>query len=254
MTTPLLEVDEVVVGYGGTRVLQRLSVDVSAGEALGVLGANGAGKTTLMRTIAGLLRPWEGRIRFEGEDITELPAEDRAGLGLALAPEGRGIFSELSIEENLLLGATPLRRRFGIAEARRRVAEGLERAYSMFPVLGQRRSHNAAGLSGGQQQMVAIGRALIAQPKLLLLDEPCLGLAPKLGNEVYDVLRALRDDGQSLVVVDESSRRALTLADRACVVKLGVKVLEERTEAIADEGQLLEAYFGIDAGHASGAR
>jgi branched-chain amino acid transport system ATP-binding protein len=244
--SPLLEVQDVVVGYGSTKVLKGLSLDVGAGEALAVLGANGAGKTTLMKTIAGLLRPWQGRVLLDGEDISKLPAEERPALGLALAPEGRGIFSELSIEENLLMGATSLRRRFGAADARRRTAEGLERVYAMFDVLGRRRRDNAAGLSGGQQQMVAIGRALVGQPKLLLLDEPCLGLAPKVGNEVYDVLRALRDEGQSLIVVDESSRRALKLADRACVVKLGEKALEGRTEEMDGEGALLEAYFGID--------
>jgi branched-chain amino acid transport system ATP-binding protein len=252
--TPLLQVEDVVVGYGSTKVLKGMSITVSAGEALAVLGANGAGKSTLMKTIAGLLRPWAGRIIFDGEDITKLPADERPAIGLALAPEGRGIFSELSIEENLLMGATSLRRRHGAAEARRRSAEGLDRVYGMFEVLGRRRRDNAAGLSGGQQQMVAIGRALIGQPKLLLLDEPCLGLAPKIGNEVYEVLRALRDAGQSLIVVDESSRRALKLADRACVVKLGEKMLDDRTDALDGEGRLLEAYFGIDTEESAGIR
>jgi branched-chain amino acid transport system ATP-binding protein len=251
---PLLQVEDVVVGYGSTKVLKGLSIAVSSGEALAVLGANGAGKSTLMKTIAGLLRPWEGRVVFDGADITSLPADERPALGLALAPEGRGIFSELSIEENLLMGATSLRRRYGAAEARRRAAEGLGRVYAMFEVLGRRRRDNAAGLSGGQQQMVAIGRALIGQPKLLLLDEPCLGLAPKVGNEVYDVLRTLRDEGQSLIVVDESSRRALKLADRACVVKLGEKMLDDRTDALDGEGRLLEAYFGIDTEESAGIR
>jgi branched-chain amino acid transport system ATP-binding protein len=244
--TPLLQVEDVVVGYAGTTVLRGISLDVERGEAVAVLGANGAGKTTLMKTIAGLLRPWEGRVLFDGEDITARSADERPALGLTLAPEGRGIFSELSIEENLLMGATALRARFGAAEARRRAAAGLDRVYGMFEVLGRRRGDRASALSGGQQQMVAIGRALISEPKLILLDEPCLGLAPKVGNDVYDILRTLREGGQSLIVVEESSRRALGFADRGCVVSLGQKVLEDRAETMRGDDRLLEAYFGIN--------
>jgi branched-chain amino acid transport system ATP-binding protein len=241
----LLEVDDVVAGYGITKVLKGVSLTVEAGESLAVLGANGAGKTTLMMTLAGLVRPWEGRIRLDGEDITAVPAEERPQLGIVLAPEGRRIFSGLSIEENLLMGATALHRRFGKAEARRRSAATLERVYAMFPVLGQRRHDRGTHLSGGQQQMLAIGRALAAEPRVLLMDEPCLGLAPKVGNEVYEALRTLRAEGQSLVVVEESSRRALDFADRACVMKLGEKVLEDAAGALKQDERLLEAYFGI---------
>ena len=217
---PLLEVSGVEAGYGSTRVLKGVSLNVGKGEALAVLGANGAGKTTLMRTIAGLVRPTAGAISFDGNEITAVPADERPGLGVALAPEGRGIFASLSIEENLLIGATALRRRHAAAEARRISSEGLEHVYEMFPVLGDRRHDRGSNLSGGQQQMLAIGRALIARPKLLLMDEPCLGLAPKVGNDVYDILRRLREGGQSLIVVEESSRRALEFVDRACVIKL----------------------------------
>ena len=223
----LLEARGIVVGYGNTRVLKGISIDLAEGQALAVLGANGAGKSTLMATLAGLLRPWEGRIVLDGQDITDVPAEERPALGVALAPEGRGIFATLSIEENLLMGATSLKRRFGAADAKRRTAETLDRVYTMFPVLGARRKDRGSNLSGGQQQMLAIGRALLAQPKVLLMDEPCLGLAPKVGNEVYAALQELRRDGQSLVVVEESSRRALQFADRACVIKVGEKVLED---------------------------
>jgi branched-chain amino acid transport system ATP-binding protein len=241
----LLEVDDVVAGYGITKVLKGVSLTVEAGESLAVLGANGAGKTTLMMTLAGLVRPWEGTIRLDGEDITAVPAEERPALGIVLAPEGRRIFSGLSIEENLLIGATALHRRFGAAEARRRTTTALERVYAMFPVLGKRRHDRGTHLSGGQQQMLAIGRALAAEPRVLLMDEPCLGLAPKVGNEVYEVLRTLRDEGQSLVVVEESSRRALDFADRACVMKLGAKVLEDAAGTLRQDERLLEAYFGI---------
>ena len=244
----LLEIDDLVVGYGSTRVLKGISLRVAEGEALAVLGANGAGKSTLMKTIAGLLEPWEGTIAFDGQRIDEVPADERPALGLALAPEGREIFSALTIEENLTIGATCLRRRHGKAEAKQRVKKGLDRVYGMFDVLGERRHDNAAGLSGGQQQMLAIGRALIAEPKLLLMDEPCLGLAPKVGREVYGFLEELRQEGQSLIVVEESSRRALDFVDRGCIIKLGEKVAEDRAEGLKDEEGLLEAYFGITNG------
>jgi branched-chain amino acid transport system ATP-binding protein len=162
-----------------------------------------------------------------------------------LAPEGRGLFASLSIEENLLAGASSLRRRFGARRARKEIAEGLEQAYSLFPVLEGRRRELASRLSGGQQQMVAIARALMARPRLLLLDEPCLGLAPKVGNEVYAALRTLKADGLSLVVVEESTRRALAFADHACVLKLGQKVLEGQASALTRDEELLQAYFGL---------
>jgi branched-chain amino acid transport system ATP-binding protein len=243
----LLEARGIVVGYGNTQVLKGVSLELAEGQALAVLGANGAGKSTLMATLAGLLRPWEGRIVLDGEDITDVPAEERPVLGVALAPEGRGIFTTLSIEENLLMGATSLKRRFGAADAKRRTAETLDRVYTMFPVLGARRKDGGGKLSGGQQQMLAIGRALAAQPKVLLMDEPCLGLAPKVGNEVYAALHELRREGQSLVVVEESSRRALEFVDRACVIKVGEKVLEDDAAAMREDDRLLEAYFGIQA-------
>ncbi|MDO8209569.1 ABC transporter ATP-binding protein [Conexibacter sp. CPCC 206217] len=244
--TPLLDVRDLVIGYGRTQVLKQLSLVVQPGEAIAVLGANGAGKSTLMATIAGLMTPWSGSVSFAGQDLAGMPADERAGLGLVLAPEGRGIFTSLSIEENLKIGGTALKRRFGAAEAKRHLAEGLERVYGMFDVLGRRRTNMGGELSGGQQQMLAIGRALIAQPRLLLLDEPCLGLAPKVGNDVYDVLHRLREEGQSLVVVEESSRRALEFVDRACILKLGEKVLEDRASAMQGDDILLEAYFGIE--------
>lgn len=241
----LLEVEELVAGYGNSRVLNGISLTLEEGASLAVLGANGAGKSTLMMTLAGLLRPWNGVIRLDGKDVTRASAELRAAAGIALVPEGRRIFSTLSIEENLLIGATSLKRRHGAAEARRRTAEMLARIYAMFPVLGERRRNRGSNLSGGQQQMLAIGRALMAQPRILLMDEPCLGLAPRVGNEVYEALEEVQRHGQSVVVVEESSRRALDFAARALVLKLGVKVLEDDSEAIKKDSRLLEAYFGI---------
>jgi branched-chain amino acid transport system ATP-binding protein len=243
----LLEAENVVAGYGNTKVLKGVSVALAEGESVAVLGANGAGKSTLLHTLAGLVRPWEGSIKLDGQDITDVPAEERPALGVALAPEGRGIFTTLSIEENLMIGATCLKRRFGAAEGRRRTAQGLERVYRMFPVLGERRNDRGSNPSGGQQQMLAIGRALVAEPRVLLMDEPCLGLAPKIGNEVYAALGELREAGQSIIVVEESSRRALDFVDRACVIKLGAKALEDDAAAMKQDERLLEAYFGIEA-------
>jgi branched-chain amino acid transport system ATP-binding protein len=241
----VLEVDELTVGYGKTKVLKGFSISLEDGQSLAVLGANGAGKSTLMKALAGLLRPWDGSIKLDGRDVTESSAEARAALGIALVPEGRFIFSSLSIEENLMIGATALRRRHGAAEARSRTARTLERIYGMFPVLGARRRDRGSNLSGGQQQMLAIGRALAAEPRILLMDEPCLGLAPKIGNDVYAALREVREEGRSVVVVEESARRALDFAERACVIKLGTKVLEDDAAAMQQDTRLLDAYFGI---------
>jgi branched-chain amino acid transport system ATP-binding protein len=241
----LLEVDGLVVGYGKTRVLRELSLGLEEGGSLAVLGANGAGKSTLMMTLAGLLRPWEGRIKLDGEDVTKATAEQRAALGIALVPEGRRIFSTLSIEENLLIGATSLRRRLGAAGAREKSSAMLDRVYAMFPILGDRRRERGSDLSGGQQQMLAIGRALMAAPRVLLMDEPCLGLAPRIGNEVYVALEEVRSSGQSVIVVEESSRRALDFASRALVLKLGSIVLDDEADALKEDSRLLEAYFGI---------
>lgn len=242
----LLEVEELVVGYGKTQVLNGLSLQLAEGDSLAVLGANGAGKSTLMLTLAGLVRPWQGSIRFDGEDVTSSGALRRATLGIALVPEGRRIFSTLSIEENLLIGATGLRRRLGRAAGGKRCGEILARVYTMFPVLAERRQNRGTHLSGGQQQMLAIGRALMADPRILLMDEPCLGLAPRVGNEVYEALTQVQASGQSVIVVEESSRRALEFASRALIVKLGTKVLEDESSKLTHDSRLLDAYFGIN--------
>jgi branched-chain amino acid transport system ATP-binding protein len=246
----LLEVDELTVGYGKTRVLKGVSLSLDERGSMAVLGANGAGKSTLMAAIAGLLRPWSGAIRFDGRDISKVAAQKRAELGIALVPEGRGIFTSLSIEENLVIGATALRRRHGATEARKRAKVILDRTYEMFPVLAERRRSRGSALSGGQQQMLAIGRALAAEPRVLLMDEPCLGLAPIVGNEVYATLNEVRESGQTVVVVEESSRRALDFAERACVLKVGAKVLEDDAASLRRDDRLLDAYFGVSPGAA----
>ena len=241
---PLLELNDVVAGYGATQVLKGVSLTVKSGEALAVLGANGAGKSTLMKTIVGLVQPWSGSLRFDGIDITDWPAARCAAAGITLVPEGRAIFASLSIEENLIIGATRNRlrgpHRQSPAEIRRRLAE----IYEMFPALGRRKHDGGADLSGGQQQMLAIGRGLMSDPRLLILDEPCLGLAPKVAAEVYEILIRVRSGGLSLIIVEESTRRALRFADRACVLKLGQKVEDRLAAEFTDEREVLDAYFG----------
>lgn len=242
----LLKAEELVAGYDRTEVLRGVSFELRPGEIFAVLGTNGSGKTTLMRTVVGLLRARAGRVTIDGADVTEIPAEKRVAHGLTLAPEGRGIFATLSVEENLAIGGTPLAGRLGGARAAKQgTAEGLEYAYSLFNILYERRDLPASALSGGQQQMLAIARALMAKPKYLLLDEPCLGLSPKIAGEVYTVLGKLREEGLGVIVVEESARRALKAADRACVIKNGKKILEDDAQKILHDEGLLEAYFGI---------
>lgn len=243
---PLLEIRDLVAGYGSSKVLKGISLTLNAGEAVAVLGANGAGKTTLMKSIVGLLPTLGGSVHFEGTEITKRSCDERSAMGITLTPEGRAIFGTLSIEENLLIGATRMRSKLSRSAFRHYRLESLDRVYGMFPVLGKRRRDRGANLSGGQQQMLAIGRALMSDPKLLALDEPCLGLSPKVGNEVYEILGILREQGQSLIVVEESTKRALDFVDRACVLKLGEKVLDSQAEELRGDALILEAYFGID--------
>jgi branched-chain amino acid transport system ATP-binding protein len=238
----VLEARELGARYGRIRALENISLHVEKGEAIAVLGPNGAGKTTLMRTLAGSLRVAEGRVLFEGADVTGQTAEPRAGV--VLCPEGRGVFTTLSVERNLLLGAAPQRARLGRHAAREAVAAALKRVYELFPILRERRHTSGGSLSGGQQQMLALGRALMAEPKVMLLDEPSLGLAPIVAEEVYWRLATLRDEGQTLVVVEESPSRALGLATRAYVLRHGRVLAEGTAEAVRTSAELRTAYLG----------
>jgi branched-chain amino acid transport system ATP-binding protein len=240
----VVELSGISARYGRIRALEDISLTVAPGEAVAVLGPNGAGKTTLMRVIAGALQPVHGRVLLDGADVTSLTADARARAGVALCPEGRGIFITLTVERNLLLGASPLRARLGVRAARAAAAEGLERAYELFPVLQERRHASGGALSGGQQQMLAIARALMSEPKLLLLDEPSLGLAPIVVDDLYRRLALLRDAGQTLVVVEESPERALRVASRAYVLRLGAVALEGPSGEVREHPALRAAYLG----------
>jgi ABC-type branched-subunit amino acid transport system ATPase component/ABC-type branched-subunit amino acid transport system permease subunit len=234
-STPLLEVAGVAIARGRMEVVHDLSVRVDRGEIVVIIGANGAGKTTTLETVAGLLRPRRGSIRFEGRDIAGRPADWVARHGVALVPEGRLIFPDQTVLDNLRLGA------YG---RRGSVADDLERHFARFPILGERRDRPAGALSGGEQQMLAISRALMARPRLLLLDEPSLGLAPRLVREVFEALATLRDEGLTLLIVEQLAEAALAIADRAYVLEQGRIVLQGPAADLLRNETVARAYLG----------
>ena len=215
-----------------------MRLEVAAGETVCLLGPNGAGKTTTVKSILGLLTPRAGRIRLDGTDITGLPPHRTVGLGLSLAPEGRLLFPDMSVEENLELGASP-------AHARARTREGRDRVYSLFPRLAGRRRQAAGTLSGGEQQMLAIGRALMARPRLLILDEPSLGLSPLLIRELFRVLRTLNQGGMSLLLVEQNVVQALKISDRAYVLESGKVVMQGSSKELQSSDTIRKSYLGI---------
>ncbi|MCU0869944.1 MAG: ABC transporter ATP-binding protein [Burkholderiales bacterium] len=233
----LLHVDGLDAAYGRIRALEGVSLRVPDGALVALIGANGAGKTTLLRTVSGVQPAAGGRVRFAGNDITRWSSQQRVKAGLAQVPEGRQVFGPLSIEDNLRLGGW-LR-----TEAER--TAGLERVWALFPVLAEKRALPAGTLSGGQQQMLAIGRALLSKPRLLLLDEPSMGLSPKLAAEVLATVRALRDDGISVLLVEQNAAAALALADHAYVLEAGRIVLEGPGAQLRADPQVQAAYLGL---------
>ncbi len=237
--TALLEVEGLCAGYGAAPVLHELSFSLAQGSITAVLGANGAGKTTLLRTLSGLLTPSSGRIRLAGRDLAGVPVEDLVQRGMAHVPEGRGVVAELTVEENLRLGALWRKDRADSSTA-------LTEVYDLFPPLAQRRKNHGHQLSGGERQMLAIGRALVARPSLLLLDEPSLGLAPRVTAQIMALLRERRDStGLAVLLVEQNVRSALTVADTGIVLALGRTVASgPAAELSADEG-LRHAYLGF---------
>ena len=236
MADPLLEVEALRVGYGATEVLRGVSMRVADGEIVAVLGANGAGKTTLNHALSGLL-PRGGAIRFAGEAIERASPQRIVAAGLAHVPEGRRIFPDMSVRDNLALGS------YRRATANR--ARNLERAYSIFPRLRERRSQLAGTLSGGEQQMLAIGRGLMAEPRLLILDEPSLGLSPLLVEEMFALIRRVNADGLAVLLVEQNVVQTLEIASRAYVLENGAVRMEGAASAIARDPQLRQAYLGL---------
>ena len=238
---PLLAVHGLDTGYGAVQVLWDVSLEIRAGEVVAVIGTNGAGKSTLLRAISGLLRPWRGSVRFDDREITALAPERIVALGIAHVPQGRRLFPDLSVRENLLLGAYTRIGRAGVAEDMRRVLE-------LFPVLAARLALPANQLSGGEQQMAAIGRALMARPRLLLIDEPSLGLAPIVVQALMGVVDRLRTEGTGLLLVEQDVAVALRHADRGYVIETGRVVLEDTAQALLDNPRVRGAYLGLATG------
>jgi len=233
----MLRVDGLHAAYGPVRALEDVSFEVAAGSLTAVLGANGAGKTSLLRAISGLIPARAGRIEIDGADIAGVPVERLVRLGVAHVPEGRGVIGELAVEENLRLGG--LWRGGG-------GREGLRDVYDLFPRLEERRVQPASALSGGERQMLAIGRALMSRPRLLLLDEPSLGLAPRLAAQIMRTLRDLRDrTGLTVLLVEQNAKAALSVANRAIVLSLGRVVADDEPEALAGDETLRHAYLGF---------
>ncbi len=232
---PLLEIAGLVTGYGPIEVLHGVDLVVMPGEIVTLVGANGAGKTTLMRCISGVQPLRAGAMRFDGADLARRPDHARAGLGIAHSPEGRQIFGELTVEENLRLGGY---------HRRDDLSADLSEVYALFPVLRDKAALTAGGLSGGQQQMLAIGRAIMTRPRLMLLDEPSMGLAPVLVDQVLQVIGALRDRGVTLLVVEQNAYAALKVADRGYVMEQGRITLSGSSAELIADPRIREAYLG----------
>lgn len=238
MPDPMLEVEDLVVRYGAIEALHGLSLRVERGQIVTLIGGNGAGKTTTLRTISGLLRPAKGRIAFEGKSIGGLPPHEIVRLGIAQSPEGRGIFPNLTVDENLDLGAY---QRKDHAE----VANDRERALTLFPRVRERLTQLAGTLSGGEQQMVAMSRALMARPRLLLLDEPSLGLAPQIVKTIFGVIREIKASGTTILLVEQNAHMALDVADVGYVLEVGKIVMSGPGKELAKSDAVRKAYLGV---------
>ena len=239
----MLRVEGLGAGYGGNPVLRDITLEVPAGAIVALIGANGAGKSTLARAVSGLLAPAAGRVRLDGADVTALGPPERLARGLAHVPEGRQVFAGLSVGDNLRLGAYGQRHRLGADGIARRVSEVCDR----FPVLAERLDTPAGNLSGGQQQMLAIGRALMAGPRVLVLDEPSLGLAPLLVEEIFRLIRGLRDAGLAILLAEQNARQSLAIADRGVVLERGAVVLEGSGADLLGRAEVAERYLGLGA-------
>jgi len=233
----LLEVRDLEVGYGGIAAVRGIDFDVAQGELVALIGANGAGKTTTLKALAGMLSPSGGSVHFEGKSITRTPSHRLVRQGVALVPEGRGVFTRLTVEENLAMGAY-------IRDDRAGVRTDLERIYGLFPRLKERRTQVAGTLSGGEQQMLAIGRALMSRPRLLLLDEPSMGLAPLMVQKIFEVIQGVSKAGVTILLVEQNARLALEVASRGYVMESGEITLADGSAALLASPQVRQAYLG----------
>ena len=234
----MLKLESVSISYGAIQAVRDVSIDVPRGEVVTIIGANGAGKSTLLKSIVGLEPVAGGRISFDGQDITKTPAHRRTGMGVALSPEGRGVFSDQSVRDNLLLGA------YSKKSDSARTEQKIEQFFELFPRLKERQEQLAGTLSGGEQQMLAIARALMSEPKLLLLDEPSLGLAPLIIRDIFDTIRALRETGLTILLVEQMANQALGVADRAYVLETGSVTLQGKGSDLLKDPKVRAAYLG----------
>ncbi|MEU6662825.1 ABC transporter ATP-binding protein [Streptomyces sp. NPDC046821] len=237
--TTLLEVEDLKVAYGKIEAVKGISFKVEEGQVVTLIGTNGAGKTTTLRTLSGLLKPLSGKITFAGQDLNTVPAHKIVSLGLAHSPEGRRIFPRLSIAENLQLGAFLRKDTAGIEK-------DMQRAYDLFPILGERRKQAAGTLSGGEQQMLAMGRALMSQPKLLMLDEPSMGLSPIMMQKIMSTIAELKSQGTTILLVEQNAQAALSLADQGHVMEVGSIVLSGTGQDLLHDESVRKAYLGED--------
>jgi branched-chain amino acid transport system ATP-binding protein len=237
MSEPILEIREVHTYYGHVHALKGISLSIAPGEIVALIGANGAGKTTTLRTISGLLRPRDGEVIINGKSIQGIPAHEIVFMGVSHAPEGRKIFSTLTVNENLNMGAYTL-------SDKKRIEEHRERVFTLFPRLKERRNQLAGTLSGGEQQMLAIGRALMSDPKVLLLDEPSLGLAPLLVRAIFDIVREINRSGTTILLVEQNARAALKLAHKGYVLETGSIVLSGPAATLLADERVRKAYLG----------
>jgi branched-chain amino acid transport system ATP-binding protein len=234
----LLEMKDAVLSYGKIEALHGISLEVAEGEVVALIGANGAGKTSTMRAISGVRGLASGKITFDGEDVTKLRADQRMRRGLCLTPEGRGVFPGMTVTENLDMGAYTRKDKAGIAE-------DFERVFGLFPRLLERRKQVGGTMSGGEQQMLAIGRSLMSRPKLLLLDEPSMGLAPMLIQQIFSIISEIAEQGTTILVVEQNAKQALSRADRAYVLETGKIVKAGTGTALLDDPSVREAYLGV---------
>ena len=233
----MLEVKDLEVYYGMIQALKGISFSVNEGEVIALIGANGAGKTTTLHTITGLLSAKKGSVLFEGKDITKVPGHKIVSMGMAHVPEGRRIFPQLSVLQNLRMGAYT-------RKDKDEIEQSLQMVYKRFPRLEERRGQMAGTLSGGEQQMLAMGRALMSKPKIILMDEPSMGLSPIFVNEIFDIIREVSKGGTTVLLVEQNAKKALSIADRAYVLETGSIVLEGRAEALLADDSIKKAYLG----------
>ena len=233
----MLEVKDLEVYYGMIQAIKGISFEVNKGEVIALIGANGAGKTTTLHTITGLLSPKKGSVMFEGKDITKIPAHKIVSMGMAHVPKGRRVFADLSVYENLKLGAYT-------RKDKENLNKDLESIYERFPRLAERKNQSAGTLSGGEQQMLAMGRALMSKPSIILMDEPSMGLSPILVNEIFDIIESISKSGTTVLLVEQNAKKALSIADRAYVLETGKIVTSGKASELLEDDSIKKAYLG----------